>query len=928
MAHEYIGLERILQLLGGEKQRRKDEHVCLCPVHGDHKPSLYVKETAKGIVLNCVVGCKAEDICQAIGVKMSELFRDPPRGGGGKPAVKLSTKPANADKPVKTFGSYQDAYGWMGTLVKVYDYRDSRGAVQFEVARILDKDGSKTFRQHRPVKPDGSGKCAFPIRLDVPAELRDHIIYRQAAVEAAVKAGKTVYIVEGEKDADTMERLGLCATTNAGGGGKNKWKEGHTEHLKGAKEVVILPDNDETGGTHAQEVYAQVSKAAKKCYIVDLKAGYPELPPKGDFTDLCEAVGDARAVSILQALVADARTNLWSVAMEAYSNIPGYGIVDRQTCQIVEGNAKKLGNFVALPVEIIEMDNGVQVEKSLKIIGWNMFGRELKPAIVPMNKFKSMDWVMEAWDLDANIMPGNVVKDKLRWIMTEAGNRVAQRRTVYSHCGWRKIRGQWVYLHHGGCIGGEAMQVDMGNNLASYTLGDVAAGMTADAGAIDSYSLTTLLPERISVPLLGVVYLAPLTEFLDQALCPPSFVTALIGEHGTHKTTIASLMLNHFGRFGIRGMPTNFSSTLNSVRQAAFRAKDTLLVVDDYYPATSIQERRKMENIMQVLSRAFGDKANRNRLNADLSLQDAMPARGIALMSGETLPDVGASGQARLYVIELDRGSYQYSRDMDELRLRAEDGSLRKAMASYIEWLLPQADGLPGMLKEMFAAYRRKAHELIAGAATNDRADDAAAHIMIGLTMMLRWMASMDVADEGSIETILDDYWGVVLGNIRDQGRTGKDESPANMFMVAVREMLIAGTVAVADISPGTQRNSTPKGMVGYFDSANYYFLPDAIYGAVVKFYNDQNRVYPLSKSALMKILREDGIVEQWDEKGGRSTKQKIVYGRNSRYLWIPRWRVDGTKSPEHQMAMSDFTEVEDDDLPEQFKEGGTGGRG
>ena len=76
----------------------------------------------------------------------------------------------------------------------------------------------RILRQHRPVKPDGTDRCAFPIRLDVPAQLRDNLIYRQPEFEAAVASGQTVYIVEGEKDADTMWRLGLAATTNAGGG--------------------------------------------------------------------------------------------------------------------------------------------------------------------------------------------------------------------------------------------------------------------------------------------------------------------------------------------------------------------------------------------------------------------------------------------------------------------------------------------------------------------------------------------------------------------------------------------------------------------------------------------------------------------------------------------------------------------------------------
>ena len=929
MAHKYIGLQGIIDLLGGEKRRSGDEHICLCPAHNDRDPSLSVKEGDKGIVLHCTSrGCSTEDICAALGIRMSELFKDPLPARSGKPrTARPKAMPAEAPeerKPAKVYNSYAEAYGWLGKFVCAYPYRDSNGALKFEVARILGKDGKKTFRQHRPVKPDGSGRCSFPIRLDVPAALRDTMIYRQADIVRAVREGKTVYIVEGEKDADTMARLGLEATTNAGGGTKDKWKDGHTAFFKGAEEVIILPDNDEVGEGHAVEVYRAVAKAAKAAYIVRLRDGYPELPPKGDFTDLVEAIGEEGALYTLDKLAAAARENQWQKAMRAYADIPGYGIDNGKTCQFVEGVPKTLCNFVALPVEIVETDDGVNVEKSLRIVGWNQFGKPLKTVTVPVSKFRSMDWVLDNWDLEANIMPGNTVKDKLRWIMTEAGYKVSERKTIYSHCGWRRIDGKWVYLYQGGCIGAEGVTVDMGNDLEDYTLGNTPEISVEDA-AMTSFSTTLILPAYISVPLLGITYLAPLNEFLGEALCPPSFVTALIGTQGTHKTGIASLFMNHFGRFGIRKMPANFMSTLNAVRRSAFAAKDAVLLVDDYFPATSLQERKKMEGIMQMLTRTFGDKAVRNRLNADLSMQAATPSRCVAMITGETVPDVGASGQARMYMIEMDSSSYTYSDDMDRLRQDAEDGALRKAMASYIEWLLPQADELPERMQRLFRDYRRKAHEMIAGAATNDRADDAVAHIMIGLTMMTEWLEHLGLMTEENAEAQLGEWWGVVISNARAQGAAGKEESPTSMFITAMREMIISGVVWMDDLSIGAEKRSRGKGvMCGYCDEQNYYFLSEHAMGAVNKFYNDQNRLFPLSNRALFKAMREEGVIEQWDREGNRSGRIKRVDGRNVRCIWIPRWRIDGGNKPEpptKQLNMEGFRQVEDPDLPDQFKE-------
>ncbi len=47
-----------------------------CPAHDDHSPSLSVKEGERGLLLKCWAGCRAADIVQALGLKLSDLFFD------------------------------------------------------------------------------------------------------------------------------------------------------------------------------------------------------------------------------------------------------------------------------------------------------------------------------------------------------------------------------------------------------------------------------------------------------------------------------------------------------------------------------------------------------------------------------------------------------------------------------------------------------------------------------------------------------------------------------------------------------------------------------------------------------------------------------------------------------------------------------------
>jgi hypothetical protein len=96
-----------------------------------------------------------------------------------------------------------------------------------------------------------------------------------------VKAGKTIYQLEGCKDCDTAaEWLGVPATT----GGYASWRSEYRVFYQGA-DVVILPDNDSDGEEYARKVAGDLVGVARSVKIVRL----PGLPEKGDLTDFMEA---------------------------------------------------------------------------------------------------------------------------------------------------------------------------------------------------------------------------------------------------------------------------------------------------------------------------------------------------------------------------------------------------------------------------------------------------------------------------------------------------------------------------------------------------------------------------------------------------------------------------------------------------------------
>jgi putative DNA primase/helicase len=177
--------------------------------------------------------------------------------------------------------------GRRGEIDHVYKYRDAAGQVVFEVVRFKNP---KDFRQRQPI---GGGRHAWNLKGV------NRVLYNLPAILAADPAVPT-WIVEGEKDADALGARGLLATTCAEGAGK--WRDEYADVLKG-RPCYIVPDNDQKGRDHAQQVAQSLRGKAASVKIVEL----PGLPEKGDVSDFLAAGGTVDRLNELAAAAAEWR---------------------------------------------------------------------------------------------------------------------------------------------------------------------------------------------------------------------------------------------------------------------------------------------------------------------------------------------------------------------------------------------------------------------------------------------------------------------------------------------------------------------------------------------------------------------------------------------------------------------------------------------
>ena len=569
---------------------------------------------------------------------------------------------------------------------------------------------------------------------------------------------------------------------------------------------------------------------------------------------------------------------------EAYREEFSYEVSHGRTYSLVQtqnGVEKRLlADFVALPTEAVLRDDGAERSQEFTVEGISSLGRVLPPITVAAAKFGSMTWALEGWGLEANIQPGPSVKEKLRYAIQSVGRRTAVSRTVYTHTGWRKIGGVWAYLYHGGAVGVEHVSVELDGVLGAYALGERNGNLRS------SLRLMDVLPPGVAIPLLGQVYLAPLCEFLIQAGCTPMHTLFLAGTSGAKKTTAASLALAHFGRaFKYDHVPASFRDTANALRRKAFLTKDMPLLIDDLHPTADRREHSRMDEAAQTMARAWGDRSERGRMDANLSLRTAQPPRGVGIMTGEDLPDIGESGLARFFLVDVKPGDVRITQALTALQRDAAEGRLTAAMRGYIQWLQPQADALPELLRGDFEDLRDKVRSRLTG--VHDRQPGAIASMLLGIRMMLHWGADTGVLSAQEVSALNAQALDTLVDMADTQQQVAQQESPVRLFLETLNELAVTGRVRISAVTEDAAwlPSTLDADPVGYMDSTYLYLLPTVAYGAVNREMQSTGRVLPVSKSTMWKRGMEQGCVQE--HAGGAATRTKSLLGRSVRVVWF-----------------------------------------
>jgi hypothetical protein len=506
-------------------------------------------------------------------------------------------------------------------------------------------------------------------------------------------------------------------------------------------------------------------------------------------------------------------------------------------------------------------DNGREMWRDLEIEGTLDSGQKLPRAPVPIAKFAAMNWPLELWGHHAAVAAGMNSKDRLREAIQLLSQNVGERH-VYAHTGWARVGTAWAYLHAGGAVGAEGVEVSLPSELRAYTLPSVAED---PRGAMKtSLALLDIAPLTVTGPLWAAVWRAVLASAL-----PADFSLFLAGPTGALKSTLAALFLSHFGAFGRVHLPGSWASTANALEHRAFTLKDSLFVIDDYAPQQL--DAKELQAKANRLLRAQGNLAGRGRLKSNLEERATYPPRGLIISTGEDLPR-GESILARTVIVRLERESV----DMKKLtELQALAHRLPHTMLGFLQLVAPEIDTLSSRLAEIFSGARDR----LQSDGAHLRTPEANAQLWVGAVVGLQFAIKVGALSGGEADALRASLW-VALREVADeQTQQVQSEQPVRQWLGLLLTLFQQRRVFVLPKGDSPSEPRPGVEFIGWADGDHVLVLPDAAMQAVAKFTRESGQPCHVGRDTLLRALKREKL-SVCDE---RRTLHNLKFGDHQR---------------------------------------------
>lgn len=547
---------------------------------------------------------------------------------------------------------------------------------------------------------------------------------------------------------------------------------------------------------------------------------------------------------------------------------------------------KRLCNFAPYIIEQVTKNDGANCATWITLGGTQENGEALQPITIRGTELGSFDWLIDGWGAGCFLEVTNNVKEHVRVAIRKTA-RNAKKTTIYTVTGWRKLRDGWHYL----MPGDDAVTVELPGKLEAYHMErNFSYCDIATAGCLLEQLAA---PEEVTYTMLAHVFSSPLKHFLKLAGCEPKFILWLIGKTGSCKSSLSAVILSFFGHFTSTTLPMSFRDTANSINEQAHMIKDAPVVIDDFHPCDN-REQIKMNATAQNLIRNYGDHSGRARLSARCELMAARPPQGNAIVTAEFPPDIGESGTARCFTIELNPGDVDLQ-TLSSLQALAADGTLNRCGFAYTEWLrecfLCDAEAEATFVKALRALFEKYRSEFRStGTHSHGRVAENVAWLQMGFHFFLMFLDHHLGYGDDYVAQMEEKFKDILYRVAHRQSDAINQDKPTHLFLRKFYAMLESGQVYLKNRESLAPDEFQPGTCVGYYDTERMYFFADPVHRLVRKQCTDQGESFTISCRSLLKALAEEGLIETTD---GQNTRPMHLDGKSRRVVVMDKFKAE-----------------------------------
>ena len=567
----------------------------------------------------------------------------------------------------------------------------------------------------------------------------------------------------------------------------------------------------------------------------------------------------------------------------------GYGVKSGYLCKVdihidktgaTNEKFTPLSNFLPVITKQVTYCNGKDSITNYNVKGLLLDNKKELPEItVTGEELENAKYFTNPeWNIQAVKEPNIGVDEHIRYVAQVVSKDSLICKNVYAHTGFIRINEKLVYLSQGQVIGDvKNLDVDLSlDRLEQYHFTenefDVKEALKT------SYSILDVAEHKITIPLLAVTYLAPLTTLFAENGLLADFVVWLEGKTGSRKSSLAAVLLSHNGNFTRNNFPCSFRDTANSLEKKAYVLKDTLNVIDDFNPETvGTGKTGTSEKLLGM----YGDRAGRDRMSRDgKSLNGAYFPRGLCIMTGESFPKVAESRLARAILVDIKPTSIDLS------KLKNVQDNIEKlsfSMKKFIERIIVNEETI---IEKAIRKQNEMREKEIQGK-LHGRTLEAVTMLTIGFELFLEFICENDVITVKEKESLSREC-DLIMEELAEQQKDEIDSNkPTELFVTGIKQLCETGKAQIMDYEIPCDPKLCPN-LIGYYcnSEGHYYLLPETAYAEVIKFYRSQGIRFPVSKTSLQKMLADEGFLYITEKNDRKTVKRKLPNTKVTEAVW------------------------------------------